>query len=66
MPPITLGRTCVDSISGYTGIATARTEQLHGGARVEVTAELRHQNEKPYSKWFEENRLRETTQNPRN
>ena len=56
---ITLGKKVKDGITGVTGIATARTEYLHGTPRVcvEPRVEL---NGKPVDlAWLDESRLME-------
>jgi hypothetical protein len=51
---ITLGSRVKDTVTGFTGIATARCEYLHSNARVQIEA---HTDNKASEAWFEEPRL---------
>jgi len=58
---IKLGATVRDSISGFTGIATARTEYLFGCVRVLVEPTELKDGVPLDSQWFDEQRLTENS-----
>jgi hypothetical protein len=43
-----------DTVTGFAGVATSRTEYLTGGPRIQVEAMV---DNKPTSEWFDESRL---------
>jgi len=53
---VKLGAEVADSVSGFAGIATARTSFLGGHVRVEVTGRQLDAG-KPQAEWFDEDRL---------
>lgn len=56
---IRLGDSAVDSISGFKGIATARTEYLHKTPQVFLESQALDDGGKPIDGvWFDEARLR--------
>jgi hypothetical protein len=62
---IVLGSKVVDTVTGFTGIATGRCTFLHGPPRVQVTALA--ENGKPADCWFNEDQLElapENTERP--
>ncbi|MBB2165965.1 hypothetical protein HLH26_15790 [Gluconacetobacter sp. 1b LMG 1731] len=54
---VTLGSSYVDRVTGFSGIATARTEYLTGRSRVELSPSLRPDGRLPRPEWFDEERL---------
>ena len=54
---IKLGSKVKDQISGFTGIATARTEYLHGCARVVVDPQELHEGKPIDGRYFDEQQL---------
>lgn len=59
MEVIPLGSTVRDVITGFTGIVTARTENLYGAPQVRVQPmALTSGNSYPSSVWFEESQCR--------
>lgn len=63
MENIVLGDTYTDSITGYTGVATAHCVYLSGDPRVEITALVTGQNPDPDGKWFDQARIARTVIN---
>ncbi len=59
---IRLGDEVRDSISGFAGVAAARTVYLHGSSRIGIAARAVTKDEgKPYDiQWFEESQLLRT------
>jgi hypothetical protein len=53
---VSLGTRVVDPVTGFTGVATVRTECLYGSTRIGVEAP--GPDGKPVEQWFEEGRLR--------
>jgi hypothetical protein len=58
---VKLGAKVTDSITGFSGIATARTEYLDGAAKVCVEAQELVDG-KPVEAWFDEPRVVESNQ----
>lgn len=56
-PAITLGAFCTDRVTGFSGMATGRTEYLTGRSRVELSPSLRPDGRLPRPEWFDEERL---------
>ena len=54
---INLGDEVRDSVSGFTGIAVARTTWLHGCSRMGVDARAVHDGKPIDTFWFDESRL---------
>jgi hypothetical protein len=54
---IKLGEIVVDSISGFTGVATAKTEWLYGCVRICVTPKELKDGKPVDEQWFDEQRL---------
>lgn len=54
---IKLGAKVTDSITGFTGIATARTEYLYGCVRVSVEPTELHEGKPVEAQYFDEQRL---------
>lgn len=54
-PPVVLGKKYRDRVSGFTGMATARTEHLFGCLR--ILLEGAGEGGKPEEFWFDELRL---------
>lgn len=63
MAKIELGTWVRDAVSGFVGVATARTEYLSGDERIEVTARVQPtagvdvKLERPVTEWFDAPRL---------
>jgi hypothetical protein len=51
---VNLGDKVRDTVTGFAGVATSRTEYLTGGPRIQVEAMV---DNKPTSEWFDEARL---------
>lgn len=62
MPTITLGQQYRDSVSGWTGTATARYEYLNGCVRFEISD--RDKDGKPESFVFDEQQLEPVEEGP--
>jgi hypothetical protein len=60
MPRVALGRKVKDKVTGFAGIATARTEYMNGCVRVLVEAKCNKDGKSP-SEWFDEQRLGESS-----
>lgn len=56
---IKLGTRVRDSITGFSGVAMARTEYLNGCARVGVQAAQLHDGKPVDPQWFDEQQLTE-------
>lgn len=56
---VTLGSSYVDRVTGFSGIATARTEYLTGRSRTELSPKIRSNGALPRPEWFEDERLDE-------
>lgn len=54
---IILGTLVTDSLSGFTGIATSRTEYLYGCVRVYVEPKALHDGKPVEGQFFDEQRL---------
>lgn len=54
---VKLGDKVTDAVTGFTGIATARTEFLHGCVRICVEAAGLHDGKAIEPQWFDEQRL---------
>ena len=54
---IVLGKKYKDSISGYVGIATARTVYLYGCIRILLESKKLKEDGTPQEVWFDEQRL---------
>ena len=54
---IELGTRVTDSITGFSGVATARTEYLYGCVSIEVQPEALHEGKPIVAVWFDEQRL---------
>jgi len=55
---VILGKKYKDNISGFSGIATGRTEYLYGCVRVLIESDKLSKDGEPYSEfWFDEQRL---------
>jgi len=52
-----LGSRVKDTISGFTGILTARTEWLYGCIRVSIEPEVLHEGKPIEAQWFDEERV---------
>lgn len=52
--PIPLGSTCVDTVTNFEGVATARCEYLHGTPRIQLSAKSESSQEKLQVEWFDE------------
>ena len=55
---IKLGSRVIDTISGFTGIVTARHEYLYGCVRVTVTPETLKDGKPIDAEWFDEHQVR--------
>ena len=58
---VKLGSKVTDSITGFTGIATARTEYMNGCVRVGIEAPLGADGKLLEVEWFDEQRVGEST-----
>jgi hypothetical protein len=56
---VKLGARVTDRISGFTGIATGRSEYLYGCVRILVEPEALHDGKPVEAQWFDEQRLTE-------
>lgn len=54
---IKLGSKVRDKVTGFTGIATARVEYLHGCVQIEIMPPVDKDNKKPDSIYIDEPRL---------
>lgn len=54
---IKLGSKVIDSITGFAGVATARTEYLNGCIRIGLQAPVGKDGKIPDTEWFDEQRL---------
>jgi hypothetical protein len=57
MRKVKLGTQVTDKISGFTGVAIARTEFLNGCVRVGVQARVDKDGKVPEAEWFDEVQL---------
>ena len=57
MERIILGQICKDPITGYEGVAVARTEHLYGCVRVGLQARIDKDGKVPDPYWFDEPQL---------
>ena len=59
--PVKLGEKVTDSLTGFVGIATARTEYLWGRPKVCVEPKQLHNCKPVDGQWFDEERLADKT-----
>jgi hypothetical protein len=58
MDEINLGDKCTDTVSGFSGVATAKIAYLKGVTQIEITAQGIARDGKPVSEWFPVDRLK--------
>lgn len=56
---ISLGSVVQDTITGFMGTITARTEYLHSNTRVCVESKELHEGKPIEGQWFDESRLQQ-------
>jgi valyl-tRNA synthetase len=54
---VKLGSKVKDSLTGFTGIATARTEWLYGCTRIAIEPQELHDGKPIETQWFDEQRV---------
>lgn len=59
-PTIILGREYKDSVTGFTGMATAKSDYISGLAYVELTGKVGSEGKKAESDWFDTLRVTDT------
>lgn len=61
---IVLGQKVKDKVSGYTGIAVAKTDFLNGCCRISVQAPVGKDGKVPDQEWFDNQQIQVITKRP--